>query len=81
MSRKVVFISSNILRIQLYYLYLTKMKSSWLQYVQGRTFTTQYFVQTPIKAETKKKEYALFQSSIHPPHFKLLVGDEVWEVR
>ena len=53
--------------------------SNTLQF-QGRTFTTQYFVQTPSKADTKKKEYALFQSSIHPPHFKLLVGEEVWEV-
>ena len=49
-------------------------------YFQGRTFTTQYFVQTPSKADTKKREYALFQSSIHPPHYKLLVGEEVWEV-
>lgn len=49
-------------------------------YPEGRTFTTQYFVQTPSKADTKKKEYALYQSSIHPPHYKLLVGEEVWEV-
>eukprot|EP00116_Pleurobrachia_bachei_P001592 sb/3461854/ len=49
-------------------------------YPEGRTFTTQYFVQTPNKADSKKREYALFQSSIHPPHFKVLVEDEVWEV-
>jgi len=49
-------------------------------YPEGRTFSTQYFVQTPNKADTKKKDFAVYQSSIHPPHYKLLISDEVWEV-
>ncbi|XP_002730812.1 transmembrane protein 209-like [Saccoglossus kowalevskii] len=51
------------------------------KYPDGKTFTNQYFMKTPDKPDLKKKDNILiFQSKINPPHYKVIIGDDTWDV-
>ncbi|XP_029472155.1 transmembrane protein 209 isoform X2 [Rhinatrema bivittatum] len=43
------------------------------KYPDGKTFTSQHFIQTPDKPDTSKENvFCIYQSSINPPHYELL---------
>ncbi|KFV15235.1 Transmembrane protein 209, partial [Tauraco erythrolophus] len=43
------------------------------RYPDGKTFTSQHFVQTPDKPDTSNvKRFCIYQSSINPPHYELI---------
>ncbi|XP_022081205.1 transmembrane protein 209-like isoform X1 [Acanthaster planci] len=47
----------------------------------GKTFTSQYFMKTPDKPDLKKKDnLLLFQTKINPPHYKVIIGDDTWDL-
>lgn len=48
----------------------------------GKTFTNQYFLKTPDKPNVSKKDnLCIYQSSINPPHFKVILQDDIWNPR
>ncbi|XP_033647233.1 transmembrane protein 209-like [Asterias rubens] len=51
------------------------------KYCDGKTFASQYFMKTPDKPDLKKKDQLLlFQTKINPPHYKLIIGDDTWDL-
>lgn len=47
------------------------------KYTDGKPFTSQHFVKTPDKPCTDRKEnLQIYQSSINPPHFQVVIGSE-----
>ncbi|XP_038067904.1 transmembrane protein 209-like [Patiria miniata] len=47
----------------------------------GKTFASQYFMKTPDKPDLKKKDnLLLFQTKINPPHYKVIIGDDTWDL-
>ncbi|KAM4671885.1 transmembrane protein 209 isoform 2-T2 [Amazona ochrocephala] len=43
------------------------------KYPDGKTFTSQHFVQTPDKPDTSNENvFCIYQSSINPPHYELI---------
>ncbi|NXF13805.1 TM209 protein, partial [Smithornis capensis] len=43
------------------------------KYPDGKTFTSQHFIQTPDKPDTSNENvFCIYQSSINPPHYELL---------
>ncbi|ELT90600.1 hypothetical protein CAPTEDRAFT_228955 [Capitella teleta] len=52
------------------------------KFPDGRTFTAQHFMKTPDKPNASKKDYCcLYQSSTNPPHYKVLIADDVMNPR
>lgn len=49
-----------------------------LRYPDGKTFTCQHFMKTPDKPNLEKDNILLFQSSINPPHFQVVIKDTVY---
>jgi len=46
-------------------------------YPDGKPFTFQHFLKTPDKPNTDKKEaFQIYQSSINPPHYQVVIGNE-----
>ncbi|XP_070558588.1 transmembrane protein 209-like [Ptychodera flava] len=51
------------------------------KYPDGKTFASQHFMKTPDKPDLKKKDNLLiFQSKINPPHYKVIIGDDTWDL-
>lgn len=50
------------------------------QFPDGKTFTAQYFLKTPDKPKNKKSTLAIYQSSMYPPHYKVLWKDSCIEI-
>lgn len=51
------------------------------KYPDGRTFTMQYFVKTPDKPNVEKDDtLCIYQSSINPPHFQVVVGKTIYNL-
>ncbi|XP_068760349.1 transmembrane protein 209-like [Montipora capricornis] len=46
----------------------------------GRTFTGLHFLKTPDKPSARKSDLCIYQSRLHPPHFKVIVEDEVFDM-
>ncbi|XP_072175558.1 transmembrane protein 209-like [Diadema setosum] len=46
----------------------------------GKTFTDQYFKKTPDKPDLKRENLLLYQSKVDPPHFKVILGDDTWDI-
>nr|XP_054751757.1 transmembrane protein 209-like [Lytechinus pictus] len=46
----------------------------------GKIFTDQYFMKMPDKPDLKKENLLLFQSKINPPHYKVILGDDTWDL-
>ncbi|XP_074609702.1 transmembrane protein 209-like isoform X1 [Acropora palmata] len=45
-----------------------------------RTFTGLHFLKTPDKPDARKSDLCIYQSRLHPPHFKVIVEDEVFDM-
>ncbi|XP_033122660.1 transmembrane protein 209-like [Anneissia japonica] len=51
------------------------------KYPDGKIFTSKHFMKTPDKPDLKKKDNLfLYQSKINPPHYKLIIGDDTWDL-
>lgn len=46
----------------------------------GRMFTGLHFLKTPDKPNARKSDLCVYQSRLHPPHFKVIVEDEVYDM-
>ncbi|KAL9960685.1 hypothetical protein ACROYT_G034171 [Oculina patagonica] len=46
----------------------------------GRTFTGRHFLKTPDKPDARKSDLCIYQSRLHPPHFKVIIEDEVYDM-
>ncbi|XP_052226126.1 transmembrane protein 209-like isoform X2 [Dreissena polymorpha] len=51
-----------------------------LKYPDGKTFTSQHVVVTPDKPDLGKDNLLLYQSSISPPHFHVVVKDTIYSL-
>ncbi|XP_077982118.1 transmembrane protein 209-like isoform X2 [Glandiceps talaboti] len=51
------------------------------KYPDGKTFASQFFMKTPDKPDLKKKDNLLiFQTKVNPPHYKVIIGDDTWDL-
>lgn len=51
------------------------------KYPDQRTFTSQYVMKTPNKPDLNKKDNLyIYQTSINPPHFQVIIGEHVWNL-
>ncbi|NWR58634.1 TM209 protein, partial [Bucorvus abyssinicus] len=51
------------------------------KYPDGKTFTSQHFLQTPDKPDTSNENvFCLYQSSINPPHYELIYQNHVYNL-
>lgn len=62
--------------------YLDSRLPAEIKYPDGKTFTSQYFLKTPEKPNFKDKKYNLliYQSSINPPHFQVVVKNNIYNL-
>lgn len=49
-------------------------------YPDGKTFTSQYFKKTPDKPVISKESLCIYQSGIMPPHYQVIIGEDVWDL-
>nr|KAG5690376.1 hypothetical protein BaRGS_002333 [Batillaria attramentaria] len=51
------------------------------RYMDGKVFTAQHFVKTPEKPDMHRKDNLLiYQTSINPPHFQVIIGTETYNL-
>ncbi|XP_035171670.1 transmembrane protein 209 [Oxyura jamaicensis] len=51
------------------------------KYPDGRTFTSQHFIQMPDKSDTSNGNvFCIYQSSINPPHYELIYQRQVYSL-
>ncbi|XP_057243578.1 transmembrane protein 209 [Malurus melanocephalus] len=51
------------------------------KYPDGKTFTSQHFIQTPDKPDTSNENvFCIYQSSINPPHYELIYECHVYSL-
>lgn len=50
------------------------------RFPDGKTFTSQFFSKAPDKPHTGKDTLCIHQSSLFPPHYKVVVGEAVWDL-
>jgi len=51
------------------------------KYPDGKTFSSQHFLRSPDKPDLKREEnLILYQSKVNPPHFKVIIGDDTWDL-
>lgn len=52
------------------------------KYPDGKSFTAQHFMKTPAKPNfaVKKDNLCLYQTKESPPHFKVIIGSDIWDV-
>uniref|UniRef100_A0A8C0I8R2 Transmembrane protein 209 n=1 Tax=Bubo bubo TaxID=30461 RepID=A0A8C0I8R2_BUBBB len=51
------------------------------KYPDGKTFTSQHFIQTPDKPDTSNENvFCIYQSSINPPHYELIYQRHVYNL-
>ncbi|XP_064360068.1 transmembrane protein 209-like isoform X3 [Dromaius novaehollandiae] len=51
------------------------------KYPDGRTFTSQHFIQTPDKPDiTNENVFCIYQSNINPPHYELIYHRHVYNL-
>uniref|UniRef100_A0A4W3IJI0 Transmembrane protein 209 n=1 Tax=Callorhinchus milii TaxID=7868 RepID=A0A4W3IJI0_CALMI len=51
------------------------------KYPDGKTFTSQHFIQTPDKPDTLNEHlFCIYQSNIHPPHYQLIYQGHVYNL-
>ncbi|XP_052820163.1 transmembrane protein 209-like [Mya arenaria] len=51
-----------------------------LRYPDGKTFTSQHFLKTPDKPNQEEDNLLLYQTSINPPHFQVVIKDTVFNL-
>ncbi|KAM6301855.1 transmembrane protein 209 isoform 1-T1 [Podargus strigoides] len=51
------------------------------KYPDGKTFTSQHFIQTPDKPDTSNENvFCIYQSSVNPPHYELVYQRHVYNL-
>ncbi|KAM9311090.1 transmembrane protein 209 [Gastrophryne carolinensis] len=61
--------------------YLDSRLPAHPKYPNGKTFTSQHFVQTPDKADTSNENvFCIHQSSINPPHYELVYQKHIYNL-
>lgn len=61
--------------------YLDSRLPAEIKYPDGKVFTNQYFLKTPDKPDLGKKDNLLiYQSSINPPHFQVVVKNTLYNL-
>lgn len=60
--------------------YLDSCLPAHPKHPSGKTFTDQFFMKTPDKPDFKKDNLLLFESKITPPHYKVIIGDDTWDL-
>ncbi|NWX39456.1 TM209 protein, partial [Steatornis caripensis] len=51
------------------------------KYPDGKTFTSQHFIQTPDKPDTSNENvFCIYQSSVNPPHYELIYQRHVYNL-
>ncbi|XP_007436042.1 transmembrane protein 209 isoform X1 [Python bivittatus] len=51
------------------------------KYPDGKTFTSQHFIQTPDKPDISNENlFCIYQSSINPPHYELIYQQQVYNL-
>ncbi|XP_027489279.1 transmembrane protein 209-like [Corapipo altera] len=51
------------------------------KYPDGKTFTSQHFIQSPDKPDTSNENlFCIYQSSINPPHYELIYECHVYSL-
>ncbi|NXP05926.1 TM209 protein, partial [Thinocorus orbignyianus] len=61
--------------------YLDSRLPTHPKYPDGKTFTSQHFIQTPDKPDTSNENvFCIYQSSINPPHYELIYQRHVYNL-
>lgn len=51
------------------------------RHMDGRVFTAQHFIKIPDKPDMQRKDnFLIYQTSIHPPHFQVIIGTETYSL-
>ncbi|XP_026547863.1 transmembrane protein 209-like [Notechis scutatus] len=51
------------------------------KYPDGKTFTSQHFIQTPDKPDMSNENlFCVYQSSVNPPHYELVYQQQVYNL-
>ncbi|KAH9363327.1 hypothetical protein HPB48_006433 [Haemaphysalis longicornis] len=50
------------------------------RFPDGKTFTSQFFHKTPNKPSDAKDALYIYQTSVLPPHYRLVVGQDTWDL-
>uniref|UniRef100_T1JAU1 phytanoyl-CoA dioxygenase n=1 Tax=Strigamia maritima TaxID=126957 RepID=T1JAU1_STRMM len=66
--------------IHLFCTYLDSRLPPHPNYPDGKTFASQCLVRSPDKPVLNQLSLYIYQTRLVPPHFKLVVGDEVWDL-
>lgn len=48
---------------------------------EGKPFSSKYFKKTPEKIVHEKDTHYIYQSSINPPHFKVVIGQDIYSLQ
>ncbi|XP_046372226.2 transmembrane protein 209-like [Haliotis rufescens] len=73
--------TDSVLLMHLLCTYLDSLLPTQPRYPDGKTFTSQHFVKTPDQPDQGKKDAMyMYQVSINPPHFQVIIGDETFNL-
>ncbi|KAK8778323.1 hypothetical protein V5799_020331 [Amblyomma americanum] len=50
------------------------------RFPDGKTFTSQFFYKSPNKPPASKDTLCIYQTSVTPPHYRLIVGEDTWDL-
>uniref|UniRef100_G3MM81 Transmembrane protein 209 n=1 Tax=Amblyomma maculatum TaxID=34609 RepID=G3MM81_AMBMU len=50
------------------------------RFPDGKTFTSQFFYKSPNKPPTSKDTLCIYQTSVTPPHYRVIVGEDTWDL-
>lgn len=67
--------------MHLLFTYLDSRSPLHTSFPEGRPVSARHFCKSPDKPDaTSKDTLCVYQTNVNPPHYKLIVGDEVWEL-
>lgn len=67
--------------VHLFCTYMDSRLPTQPKYPDGKTFTSQHFIKTPDKPNLDKEDtVCIYQSSINPPHFQVVIGKTVHQI-
>ncbi|CAN8005853.1 unnamed protein product [Ixodes pacificus] len=72
--------SISIIVLHMFCTYLDSRLPPDPRFPDGKTFTSQFFSKAPDKPHTGKDTLCIHQSSLFPPHYKVVVGEAVWDL-
>lgn len=73
--------SDAALVMHLFCTYMDSRLPAQPKYPDGKTFTSQHFIKTPDKPNLDKEDtVCIYQSSISPPHFQVVIGKTVHQI-